>query len=316
MSLQFPTFNDQNTWFFAGDSSQRTVSFAIPPNIKMLQVILAGAGGSGGGGQSTAAGVAAGGGGGGGAGAVVSILIPRILVGLDVLYILLGPGGTGGAPGVSGNSGGASYIFRYPPSTTTSLLTTNYREGTIMAAGGGSGGASGSTRTGGTGGATFSATTSTYPGFAPMCIFNEYVGQTGGNGGAPNVTNVTAFFNGWQSITSPGGGGGGLATSNTPTNGASILLPSATYSTDAWPEFSNVNGGNGSTGVVADSGYTSWKPFFNMGGAGGGGVRADNSVLGKGGNGVWGCGGGGGGAGTTGGYGGNGGAGFCLIKGF
>ena len=136
MSLQFPTFNDQNTWFFGANKTQATHAFTIPPNIKMLQVVLGGGGGGGGGGRTAAAGVAGGGGGGGGAGGVASILIPRYLLALDVLYITIGAGGSAGASNGSGGSGGASYISRFPPSSGTLTLVTTYRESTIMAAGG------------------------------------------------------------------------------------------------------------------------------------------------------------------------------------
>jgi hypothetical protein len=250
-----------------------------------------------------------GGGGGGGAGATVnngnagggaSGAITRILYNaqqlLDILYVQVGLGGAGGLNnGNLGANGTRSLVALQPTVIAQNLLAISGN------AGAGGGAAGGSTAAGETASTQATAT------FYTLGNFISTAGRVNTVTGLLDITPLTS------QITSPGAAGGGFTSTSVIFQAGSIL--STTYSPliplGVSSSTAGVNGTNGGDGV------TIWKPFFSVGGAGGGASVTANG--GKGGNGGIGSGGGGGGAGATlaqGGSGGKGGDGLVIIISF
>jgi len=125
--------------------------------------------------------------------------------------------------------------------------------------------------------------------------FISIAGSSGGSGAG-----VTPF----QSTVISGGAAGAQTTTSTGPSIASTDF--GTFTIQAIPGGAGTVGGKGSDGVF------SWKPFYSLGGAGGGG--STTGVGGGGGNGAYGSGGGGGGTGAT--AGSNGGDGLVIIATF
>jgi len=231
---------------------------------------------------------------GGGSGAVSRALYNANYI-PDVLYVQVGLGGAGGAGattsggvGTSGGSGTRSWVGLQPAIVAQNIVQGS---GSTAAAGGAS------TLSGGTA-AGEGAMLVTSGNFLSLANWVATSGQTSPN---PSINfDVTPLT---SQITSAGAGSGGsiLATSISP------LIKT---------------GNDGITADPGSNGIMSWKPFYSLGGAsGGGGLLGFNG--GKGGNGAIGSGGGGGGAATiaTGsglvaGAGGKGGDGLVIIISF
>jgi len=214
----------------------------------------------------------------GGSGAVTRALFNSSYL-PDILYIQVGLGGVGAIGSnsvVAGNAGNRSWVSIGSTTTSTSV---------VMGSG------SAAATAGGTGESTFNSNVGSFVNLANF-ISTQGVTQPG----TGDITPLTS------QITSPGGSQNGVTTAS----GTSILSTSISPLIQGG---ASVVSGTGNKGA---DGYTSWKPFFSTGGAGGGGSQ--NGVGGAGGDGGIGSGGGYGGAGTTsGGNGGKGGDGLVII---
>jgi hypothetical protein len=239
---------------------------------------------------------------GGGSGAVTRALINSNLV-PDTLYIRVGKGGVGGAStsasnnsANSGSTGEASgvYISSQLTSLNNNAQAVSFLGGAIANNGGSLGVLSPGTPA--------SVLTNNY--LIGLTNFISLVGKTSFDSlsGEPPLT---------SNILTSGGSGApypGLATGG---SGTSILSSSIS------PFIAGGIGGTTVGGNGAD-GYTSWKPFFSTGGAGGGNATTGGGVAGNGGKGGIGSGGAGGGfanAGTSG-RGGDGGDGIVIVVAF
>jgi hypothetical protein len=215
----------------------------------------------------------------GGSGAVTRALFNATLL-PDSLYIQVGIGGAGAIGTnavVSGGTGTRSFISLLPSTTAATNI--------IMASGNVAASTAGET-----------ALTSTGATFITLANFISTVGATQP---ASDVTPLSS------QITCPGAWQNGQTTAA----GASILSTSISPLIQGGASVVSGTGGNGADGI------TSWKPFYSLGGAGGGGSQ--NGIGGKGGDGGIGSGGGTGGAGTiAGGNGGKGGDGLVVIISF
>jgi hypothetical protein len=279
--------------FHANGSTWQT--WQKPRKCNYVYIMCVGGGGGGGGGNNLSNYVWVSG---GGSGAVSRALYNAQQL-PDRLYVQVGLGGAGGAPGVasqgiSGSPGTRSVVALQP----ISLIAAQN-----LVAISGNAAATGGNYSPGSVGETGSAQAT-----ATFYVLSNFISTPGvGNSNPGNGTgfgNITPFT---SQITTPGGGG---FTQPAATAGASILATSITPL---------ISGGAGSTtanpaGNGAD-GITSYKPFYSLGGAGGGSATA--SIGGNGGNGGIGSGGGGGGAGSSGGgTGGRGGNGLVIIISF
>lgn len=236
----------------------------------------------------------------GNAGAGASGAVTRILYNAqqlpDRLYVQVGLGGVGGlTSGAAGTNGTRSLVTLQPTVLAQNLVAIS-----------GAAGAVGGTTGGGTS-AGETVSTQTTATFYTIGNFISTAGRANTPSGLLDITPLTS------QITSPGAGGGGFTSTPVIFQAGSIL--STTYSPliplGVSSSTAGVNGTNGGDGV------TIWKPFFSVGGAGGGASVTANG--GKGGNGGIGSGGGGGGAGATlaqGGSGGKGGDGLVIIISF
>jgi len=178
-----------------------TYSYIVPAGTSTLAVLVIGAGGGGGGGSVAAAAPGQGGGGGGGGGQAV--FNPALTVsGGELLTIVVGARGTGGAVNANGGTGGSTAI--------------TYGGGVLTAIGGqgglatGAGGASGSGIAGGTVTAITTSSTST--------TFHSGGGGGGSGGGGAQGTGIKGGDGGIGTLYTVGactqvvsGGGGGAA---------------------------------------------------------------------------------------------------------
>lgn len=274
-------------------------SWVRPRNISFVLLRLMGPGSGGGGGMSGAAGTARGGGGGGGAGGIVDLLIPASLL-PDVLYIMVGRGGLGGAAASNGTQGERTYVSLVNNSIISATLiacasTVNAIHGSPGTAGGG-----------GAGGAGGTASTANLAQGHNLGLFTARAGQAGGAGGAHTgaIGTAVTFGSGGLPITG-GAGGGGTNTANTDFGGGAItgagMMPT-------------IAGGLAAAGRGQDGISLSGNPMWGSTGGSGGGTAGAAGVGGDGGNGGYGSGGGGGGGGVTGGNGGRGGDGLVLLS--
>jgi hypothetical protein len=251
------------------------------------------------------------GGGGGGAGGLFNVryspggasgAISRTLFNSqqlpDTLYIQVGLGGLGGTSGQVGSNGLRSFVMLQQ---ATALISNNALQTS------GNGNAVGGQITG----ANSAGETILTQAGATFLTLSNFLGTAGVTSiGSTTLTvgpDITPFSS--QLVTQGGAGGGGnTAIVN---NGASILSSSIS------PLISGGLGSNSGVGGRGDDGITSFKPFFSLGGAGGGNSTVGNG--GNGGNGGIGSGGGGGGgfnSGFSGGVGGRGGDGLVIIISF
>ena len=168
----------------------------------------------------------------------------------DSLYVQVGVGGAGGDPSISVAQAGTRSLVALQPVVAAQnqvCISGNVAAvGGIQNSGGGSSGETASTQATAT--------------FYTLSNFLSTAGQssTGGTVGQP--TNVTPLT---SQITCPGGSSSGRTTVF---NGASILSSSISplIAGGTLATASGSSGGNGGNGI------TSWKPFFSLGGAGGG----------------------------------------------
>jgi hypothetical protein len=281
--------NSSNVFVFNamhGTNQNAWQTWDVPPNAKLLDMLVIGSGA--GGGRSNA-GTTGGGGGGAGSG-IARLLIPAIFV-PSRLYILVASGGRGAATNSSGGSSG------YP--SIVSTIPTGSSSGPFIVSSGPS-----ATNGGGLNGAAGSATVaSTQSPIAGVGIFSA-IGGTAGSAspGAGAGTNVSTFN---THILTGGSGGGGKNVADT------TGFAGGTITSSPFVLTTNVVGGTASS-RDGDNGYRFTAPLCGTGGAGGFG--APGAVAGgRGGNGTIGCGGAGGGAGNPSGNGGNGGDGLVVI---
>lgn len=266
-----------------------------PRGISMVGIWGIGGAGGGGGGLTGATGSARGGGSGGGSATITRLFLPAFML-PDVLFVLPGLGGPGGAASGNGTIGVQTLVCVKPVNTSPYQL--------LQAAPGGAG-LVGTTTTN-TGGPAGAAAVVTSTSWLASALFLSNAGVAGGAGGsgaaAATGTGQTAFNN--HILTGGCGGASTQATGNTNSAGSAvaagglleILIPGGL-----------IAGGAGVDGI------SSLSPFWSTGGTGGGSNGAAAQVGGKGGKGGFGSGGGGGGGGVTGGAGGDGGDGLVLI---
>lgn len=272
--------------FYANGSAWQT--WQKPMKCNYVYIMCIGGGGGGGGGQNTFGTI---GGSGGGSGAVSRALYNAQQL-PDTLYVQVGLGGAGGTGGNPGSSGTRSWVSLLPAVVSQNLVQGS---GAAVAAGGTSGT--------GAGVAGETAINQTIVTFLTLSNFIGTAGQAS-----------TTFSTTWDTtplssqITSAGAGGGTIGyTGNILSSSISPYLPGGAYAATL-----GIDGGNGLDG------FLSWKPFYSLGGSGGG--SAISGSGGNGGNGGIGSGGGGGGtkngAGTIAGIGGKGGDGLVIIISF
>lgn len=272
--------------FYANGSAWQT--WQKPRKCNYVYIMCIGGGGGGGFGTTTNQSPYSTGGGSGG--------VARALYNAqqlpDTLYVQVGLGGNSGSPGTR------SWVALQPTVVAQNLVQGS---GAAVAAGG----------TSGTGGSAAGETAIAQTTVTFLTLSN-FIGTAGvtavGNAGpiqGPDITPLTS------QITCPGGTGPGFSNSTLPNsyNGGSILSTSISPLISGGSLSTTTNAGNG------DNGITSWKPFYSLGGAGGG--STNNGIGGNGGNGGIGSGGGAGGSGTLGGgRGGKGGDGLVIIISF
>lgn len=273
-----------------------------PSNTSLVYITCIGGGGGGGGGASSTSQANNAGGGGASSPVVTNVYLASMLP--DQLYVSVGSGGTSGTRvintnGGAGGAGSLSYISVYPNTQTFNLVSVS----AAGVAGGGGGGLK--TSGGGAGGTAASFPTETNAVFMGMSILSAVNGQNGIAGTYAN--NATSFSGLTNSITCPGGGGGG-SQNGSPWSGSTIYENGLSV---------RLNGGSLSSGYIhGANGLYMIQPFFTIGGSGGGGIYAASTatISGDGGNGSYGSGGGGGGGGALGGFGGRGGDGVVIIS--
>jgi len=271
-------------------------TYQKPIGKSLLYIYCLGAGGGGGGGFTGVATSARGGGGGGGSGAISTALFPLSQL-PDTLYLMVPPGGQGGAAGVSGQAANVAYVSL--KTNPVEVPTNNLLRSGFNAPGGGGAG------TVSTGGAAGTAGTASNIGNMPLAglgLWNTIAGQAGTAGGAH-----TGASGGNIALPTTGinvmGGTGGAGTTSADFGGGAITAVAGSLISESRPGSSGLNNGSG--------GFSLPNLMYHFPGLGGG---AQNSGVGRdGGNGGYGCGGGGGGGGTTGGRGGNGGSGLVVM---
>jgi hypothetical protein len=285
----------------SGGSDNNWKIWNKPKGSTISNILTIGGGGGGGGGFSSAGNLDKGGGGGGASGGISSLFIPSFFL-PDVLYILAGDGGQGGATATIGTAGGISYVSLSPSITAPNVVI---QSNTLAAGGGGAGTAT--TAAGGTGG-----TIATITAFGTLGKFSAIAGQTGAS--APSGIGNTAgtATTAWASIPISAGASGGSTTGTNVAGGPITPQAATSFTYLNWPNAAGaVAAAGGAAAGNGSAGVNIWKPFRSSGAAGGGTSTTAGGGVG-GGAGI-GSGGGGGGAGVTGGRGGNGGPGMVLI---
>ena len=272
--------------FYSNGVSNAWQTWQKPRKCSYVWIMCIGAGAGGAGGSSSVGAGATGGASGG-----VSRALYNAQQLPDTLYVQVGVGGAGGNPGVSGIAGTRSWVFIQPAIVNGSLVQGS---GAVAAVGGLISGVASAGETPMTQGTAYFLTLANFIGTA----------------GQPSNTALT-YSPLTSQITCPGGVG--------PQYNDSTLISfaggeiSATSISPTIP--GGTNGGGTTNGGDGGYGITSWKPFFSLGGAGGGSSYVGSG--GNGGNGGIGSGGGAGGAGKTGGgRGGKGGDGLVVIIAF
>ena len=262
---------------------------------KSIRVLAFGSGGGGGSGAQGTNPYAGGGGGGSGAGFIDwTFSASELPASLTYSNGIGGLGAVGQTTnlsvGIAGNAG------------TTMFFGTILDVGPLLQMSGGGGGRAG-ILTGGAAGASVAST--------------MYAGSAGHAGSAVGNASSGGLVSGRPGGSAGGGGGGGYShldtTTNTPSSGGSSVH-ATTASGGAAGTVDSINGSDGVTRVLMNSGYIP-RPA-----TGGGGGYPGFGVSGNGGNGGWPGGGGGGGAGarsgTVSGAGGNGADGVIVVISF
>lgn len=237
---------------------------------------------------------------GGASGGITRAMINANLV-PDTLYIKVGKGGIGGASttisyneGTPGESSGV-FVYSQLSSQANTAQAVSFLGGAIS-----NNGSNGSIADG----TPASSLANNYLIGLTNFISIAGISSTGGDlvTQPPNISPLTS------QIVMAGGAGAPYNGTATAFNGAGISATSIS------PLIAGGIGGSTLGGNGAD-GYTSWKPFFSTGGAGGGNAYTAGGVAGNGGNGGIGSGGGCGGISNLGtsGKGGDGGDGLVII---
>lgn len=287
------------TQFDQGGVSQ-PMPWQRPPGCTFLSLYTVGGGGGGGGGKSAASGNARGGGGGGGSGAIVKIIMPLDDV-PEVLYLIVPPGGLGGAADTDGSIGGIPIVLWGEPRAASDYSNYFMFGGTNQP----SFGSKGTATAGGSGGGGGSVPLQQYMPASGAGFMQTIAGQTGANGGAHTGAVGGAITLPNTGITSMGGPGGAGVTA-ADFAGGTITLPTSSWLTSRAPAGPPAAGSNdGSHGYYIQQPPWGWCGY--------GGSSSNNGVGGNGGFGAIGCGGAGGGGGTTGGRGGDGGHGLIVL---
>jgi hypothetical protein len=240
---------------------------------------------------------------GGGSGGVTRALINSSFV-PDVLFIKVGKGGRGGAVQVAG-----SYQTGFPGESSgifcLSNLASQANGNRFASFIGGTTSAVGGDFQATAAGSVASSTSNVLIGLTNVI---SLAGRTATGGGVNATSNMDPLTSHLVTAGCPGGSYNGTATA---VNGGGINASSISPPIPGGAGGSTL-GGNGANGI------TSWKPFYSLGGAGGGNSHTPGGVAGAGGNGGIGSGGGGGGSATAGtpGKGGDGGDGIVIIISF
>jgi hypothetical protein len=217
----------------------------------------------------------------GGSGAVTKALFPANVL-PDTLFIQPGPGGAGGS------NGNRSWVTIAANSTVA--MNTVCVSGTAAAVAGIAGTSIGV-------GETIASTT--VAGLLSLGNFSFTAGFFFNSSPYVPFTSGSLVTSGLNGGTVGVGGGSSISSVDL---GNGIVIPA-------------INGGSNGAGGNGGNGVFLWKPFYSLGGAGGGCNSAGIGVIG--GSGGYGSGGGGGGGGSTGGgTGGKGGDGLVIIATF
>jgi hypothetical protein len=304
------TNTDINNQVFESVGLNTWQMWTKPRGIKFVNFIVIGGGAGGGGGVKGASGSNRAGGGGGGSSGITRAIFPANVI-PDILYVLVGQGGLGGAAATTGTAGGLSYVSVNPTTTPTiNILLASGAAGALPGTGAGAGGAAG----------TIFAQTAGLLSY--LGTVNLIAGQAGATSTPPStVGSITIAL-----PTTGGAAGGTGSNTNTGFAGGNItgagFVPTILGATPGGTPTPSSPAGNPNDGYTSKpSGLVTMRnPMFFTGGSGGGGFPGGGGVIGfgsKGGNGSYGSGGGGGGAGGNGGVGGaggNGGNGLVLIN--
>lgn len=290
-----------------GNSILTERTWTRPLGTSMALILAVSGGGSGGNGASGAAGSIRGGGGGGGSGSWTRALIMLDALPSDVLFMIIGNGGS--PAGVGGSA------TRVALSNSFDSHGVGSANGSTIAFANASGSGGNGTTSAGTAGTA--ATAPVITGIGGLFVSIAGAGIAGGAGGA--VSGAAGVPPTYSSATLFGGGSGGGSTPAANTNFGGGAIPGITsnfgFSLDVLPP---ITGGAAGGGAGMD-GYVKFNkagfPYLFTPGSGGG-TNGAAGTGGRGGAGGWGCGGGGGGGGVTGGAGGPGGPGFVAIIAF
>lgn len=294
--------------FYANEGIRAYQTWKKPRKCNFVYILSVDGGGGGGGGGSTTLNAT----GnvnivGGGSGTANKLLVNASFV-PDILYIKVGKGGSGGASFSGsnnsfnpGNIGETSGVFA---SSTQSSQNNGSQASSFI---GGNVSAAGGNASAGVGGSSASSISNNF-----LIGLTNFVTLSGRASTGGSITTQPVNIDPLIShIVTSGGAGAPSGNGTTPFNGAGINASSIS------PFIAGGIGGS-LVGTNGDNGFTSWKPFFSTGGAGGGNSYSPGGVAGNGGNGGIGSGGGAGGSSNagTGGRGGDGGDGVVIIISF
>jgi hypothetical protein len=292
--------------FYANQGNLGYQTWRKPRKCNFVYILSIDGGGGGCGGTSTPLNTSTPNTCGGGSGAVNRVLINSNFV-PDILYVKVGKGGEGG--GTSTGGGGLSTGLPGESSGVFCLSTIssqgNLNQGSSFV--GGSTSSQGGNNTSGVNGTIASTLGNNH--LIGLTNFISLGGRPSSGGAIttqpPNIAPLTSH------LVTAGCAGAPYNGTATAFNGAGITSSSLS------PEIAGGIGGT-TLGGNGANGFTSWKPFFSTGGAGGGNATTSGGVAGNGGNGGIGSGGGAGGNANfgTSGRGGNGGDGIVIIISF
>lgn len=292
--FSFPGIYNQDVRFYNFIGASRFQIWEKPRRASMVLFVCISGGAGGGGGASGTSGTPRGGGGGGSAATLTNLLINAAFL-PDILYIMVAPGGQGGAADTIGLAGGISLVS---VRLTTSVLSVDLLVGGTNSNPGGAG----TSAALGAAGATVTARTAANMPWGQSGILNSFAGLAATTGGAiaggagGNATAAGGVLTG-------GTGGGGTTSADF---AGGIVAGAGTALTSLAGGIAG--GGNGQHGFNLQPAQYQ---FFSFGGTGGGSFNLGTGGIG--GNGAIGAGGGGGGAGLIGGAGGDGGNGQIII---
>lgn len=295
------TDNSVNNQVFYTKGTADFQLWTKPLNAKFVSIFCLGSGGGGGGGMVGTATTARRGGGGGGSGGFSLGTFAASQV-PDLLYLLVGLGGTAGAGLAAATNGGAgalSYVSVRPDNTAINILLAS---GAVAATGGNSGANSG---TAGVGSTIWAGNILNALGLATA--------TAGTNGGAGAISVAAANITPTNIVC--GGPSGGNTSTAAAFAGGNVVGSGFLNTISGGALGSGATaGGDGSDGFLPNlSSPSKVTPTFFTAGSGGG--ASVSGQGGAGGAGSYGCGGAGGGAGFTGlaGVGGKGGDGLIII---